>query len=312
MVNLTISTAILAQTHTAVSPSAQQKNKKNNVISPSATKSLRMQHAEALKLKADQAYNKSNYPKALHYLKEAYKVSKDARYVANQGIVLTDMKQYKAAIEAFEFFIASNPILSKKRSALQKINELRPEVKIISNPDQAEVFIKGQKQSLGTTPVKLRLIAGQYDIMIRKSGYDSLQTQLFVISGTPTLAQYKLLVNGASLTNEYTKPNHRSKSLHTGIKALLFLSSLGLITSGTSWFLTRDAVIERNESLQRANWNSAQDNANFYDSMTWTSFSFSMSSLVAAGIWWYLDQKPATRFQSNMSTSVQSLQLTTP
>ena len=191
-----------------------------------------------MKEKADEAYDRSDYNQALAFLKQAYKLSGDARYVANQGIVLTDMKQYKAAIEAFEFFIASKPALSKKRSALQKINELRPEVKIISEPSDAQVFIKGNHKPLGKTPVKVRLVAGEYKLTIRKAGYETLETQLFVIPGTPTLAQYKLLINGASLTSEFTNRNqsNTNKKLGTGVKALLLLSAIGFTASTGTCF----------------------------------------------------------------------------
>ena len=56
-------------------------------------------------------------------------------------------------------------------------------------------------------------------------------------------------------------------------------------------FLTRNSLVERNESLQRDDWTRAQKDADFYGNITWGTLGLSSGALLGAGIWWYLNQK---------------------
>jgi serine/threonine protein kinase len=69
----------------------------------------------------------------------------------------------------------------------QKINleSLAIGLKVISDPPGATVFINGAKQS-GQTPVVLPLAAGQYDIVMRLSGYSAYSSHVQVTDNVQT------------------------------------------------------------------------------------------------------------------------------
>jgi hypothetical protein len=69
----------------------------------------------------------------------------------------------------------------------QKINleSLAIGLKVVSDPPGANVFINGAKQS-GQTPVVLPLAAGQYDIVMRLSGYNAYSNHVQVTDNVQT------------------------------------------------------------------------------------------------------------------------------
>ena len=275
--------------------------------SPAELKRLREREQE-LKESADEAYNRRDYQEALDELQKAYVLTKNPRYIANQGLVFEDMKRYKEAVDALEFFIQTKPSKEKIRSAQQVINRLRPEVKIITDPPGALVQFKSKKTSSGETPLKLRLISGEHPMTLTADKYEPLSVTLFVIPDKPVLAQYKLRRIGWFGDDEIGGSTHQSKTSQrrwgTGVKALLILGGLGAGLSLTSWWLTRGALIERDASLNSAQWEIAQNDAKLFSQLSNMSIAVSIGALVGGVTWLYLSAPASsepTKIQTNLS-----------
>ena len=103
-----------------------------------------LEREKAYKAQADDEYNRGDYRRALVSLQKAYLISKKARYIANQGLVLERMQRYPDAIKALEYYLKTKPSVGMARSAQQVINRLRPEVKIETDPPGAEVPTLGR------------------------------------------------------------------------------------------------------------------------------------------------------------------------
>jgi len=150
----------------------------------------------------------------------------------------------------------------------QKINleSLAVGLKVVSDPPGANVFINGAKQS-GQTPVVLPLAAGQYDIVMRLSGYnpysshvqvtDNVQTELSVqmhakdtskeawanVSTTPKGAE--IVVDGTT-TSQYSPSRVQlSPGVHT-----ITLKMRGFQPSRTTVQVSEGGTVQVQASLK--------------------------------------------------------------
>lgn len=251
---------------------------------------------------ADEAYSQGDLTETLRQLKRAYQVRKNPRYLANQGLVLADFGRYQEAVKLLEEFIKTNPPLPKRKAAQAEIVLLKPEVQISSEPVGAEVYVSGSKKLLGTTPFKQNLISGEYRIVLQKEGYDPLRVSLFVSPGKPVLASYvlnsKLVITGPPLpsTQGHT-PSHfvtgqikQGRHDSIGPKALSILSASATLISVYSYFLTRDALIDREQSQTSIAWARAQGETEAYYQMSLVSASIASLSGLGAFGWWLYSQ----------------------
>ena len=301
------------------STSAQEKDYQVNPIhlQPSTEEEIR------IKGLADEAYSNGDLNATLKHLQAAYEVSKNPRYIANQGLVLADSGRYSEAIKALEYFINTNPPLPKLRSARAEINRLRPEVHLITTPPGASVTLTESKQSLGQSPITTHLVAGEHMITISKPGFDTQQIPLMIFPGKPISLQYTLIRRGrsldereqaslegaqqlndtplgppsseadASLSARLSAPASSAvKPLPAGAKQLLWVGVGASVFSGAAQLLARDAVITRDAASNRAAWERAQGEASVYHTLSLGSAALAVVSAVASGVWWVVSEAP--------------------
>ena len=253
-----------------------------------------LEKEKAYKAQADDEYNRGDYRRALVSLQRAYLISKKARYIANQGLVLEKMQRYPDAIKALEYYLQTKPSTEMARSAQQVINRLRPEVKIETDPLGAKVIVN--REILGVTPLTFRLIAGEHPLELSLRGYDKRKVTLFVIPGKPVFAQYKLDQSANAFNVDSTLS--KKESLPVTVRMNSWQSSgiaLGGLTLGLSaaslWF-TRAAIIDRNHALNQTSWEIAHSEAQLFHSLSYTSAGIGLSAIVGALSWWLLSDPP--------------------
>ncbi len=248
------------------------------------------QQEKELKEKADLAFSNGNIEESLTYLKQAYEINQNPRYLANQALMLIEIKKYQDALTLFEQFLATDPEKSKRDAALNHLNKLTPEVIISSDPEGVEI-LEGTKV-IGRTPLRKRLLAGNHDITLRKNGYETQNATLIVPFGKPAAAQYILDVQSKKGTAAPVPKQSQSNlpSLTTGPTTLLISSGLTLALSLGSIYLARDAVIHRNEAINRNIWDSQQRDAEFYYQASLISAVMSALSLGSGIAWWLLSE----------------------
>ena len=264
---------------------------------------LREPTQEELQFKtlADEAYSQGDLPETLRQLRRAYRVRKNPRYLANQGLVLADFARYKEAVELLEQFIKSNPPIPKLKAARAEIAILKPEVTITSEPPGVEILVSRGEERLGVTPFKGNLVSGEYRVTLKKAGYDPLRVSLFVSPGKPVVARYVLnsqlvltgppppsaLGLGGEVKGEVRplSSNQRSGD-RFGPQALSALSAGAALISACAYLFTREALIERDSSLTSADWSRAQGESEAYYQVSLASAGLaSLSGLGALG-WW--------------------------
>ena len=273
------------------------------------------------KSQADAAYARGDYRFALVSLQRAYLISKNPRYIANQGLVLEKMQRYSDAIKALKYYLLTSPPAELSRSAQQVIHRLSPEVKIETDPLGARVSIG--REFLGLTPLTLRLIAGEHPLELTLAGYDTRKVTLFVIPGKPVFAQYKLdqsvdvFSSGTLKTNEL-KTSSRPP-MNTIQSSAMILGGLTLGLSATSLWFTREAVIERDQATTRLSWELAQTEADLFSSITFTTASIGFTALLGGLSWWLLSPPESPRLlhphpgapRPRQRASVDAVELTT-
>ena len=254
-----------------------------------------LEREKAYKAQADDEYNRGDYRRALVSLQKAYLISKKARYIANQGLVLERMQRYPDAIKALEYYLKTKPSVGMARSAQQVINRLRPEVKIETDPPGAEVIVS--REAIGLTPLTFRLIAGEHPLELSLRGYDKRKVTLFVIPGKPVFAQYKLDQSidafDVDSTLSETNPLPKRVKMNSWQSSGLVLGGLTLSLSVASLWFTRAAIIERNQALNQTSWEIAHSEAQLFHSLSYTSAGIGLSAVVGALSWWLLSEPPA-------------------
>ena len=254
-----------------------------------------LEREKAYKAQADDEYNRGDYRRALVSLQKAYLISKKARYIANQGLVLERMQRYPDAIKALEYYLKTKPSVDMARSAQQVINRLRPEVKIETDPPGAEVIVN--REVIGLTPLTFRLIAGEHPLGLSLRGYDKRKVTLFVIPGKPVFAQYKLDQSIDAFNVDSALSEAKSLPKRAQMNSLqssgLVLGGLTLSLSVASLWFTRSAIVNRNQSLNQTAWEIADSEAQLFHSLSYTSAGIGLSAIVGALSWWLLSDPPS-------------------
>jgi tetratricopeptide (TPR) repeat protein len=242
-----------------------------------------------LKDQADQAFSKGNIEESLRFLQQAYEVNQNPRYLANQALMMIEIKKYQEALDLFEKFLATDPEKSKRDAALNHLNKLTPEVIITSDPDGVEI-LEGNKV-IGRTPMKKRFLAGNHEITLRKSGYETQNNTLIVPFAKPAAAQYTLDVQNKKASNTVqVQSKSNLPALTAGPTTLLISSGLALVLSVGSIYLARDSVINRNEAVARDIWVSQQKDAEFYYDTSLVSAAISAICLGSGIAYWLLSE----------------------
>ena len=262
---------------------------------------------KAFKAEADQEYAKGDYRRAQISLQKAYLISKNPRYIANQGLVLEKMKRYSDAIKALEYYLLTKPEPQMARSAQQVINRLRPEVKIVTDPPGAQVMLGSALK--GQTPLTFRLLAGEHPLELVLKNYDTRKVILFVTPGKPVFAQYKLdqSIKNFNAEVKQTKNDKRKRlPMNSWQSSSVILGSLSLGLSMTSFWLTRSAIVERNEARNQLSWQLAQSEVDLYSSLSYTTAGIGLSALVGGLSWWLMSEPERTKMVDPIQSSSNS------
>jgi hypothetical protein len=268
------------------------------------------------KSSADQAYSRGDYKETLVALQRAYLISKNPRYIANQGLVLEKLGRYQEAIQALEYFLLTNPPPDKARAAQQVISKLRPEVKFITDPPNAQIFLDGQLVTKGMTPLIIRVTAGKHPLELKLKGYETLKTTLFVLPGKPMLAQYKLYLGSESFVE--AKPTAQPNfflSLPPMTSAQVSGVTFGATSLGVSllsFLLSRGAVIERDSARTRVDWSTAHREAETFNRLSYSSAGVGLTILLGGLTWWMLSPDPSSTSSSSSTRPESSAQASTP
>lgn len=157
-----------------------------------------------LSLRGVACFEAKEYLKALIYYRKAYAISKSAVLRGGIGRSLQELGHPDLARQYFEGYLG---VASSATDGYQKIEQRleavrttlkndTSEVTITSAPGDAEVFVvlDGEYwEPLGTTPVKLRMLPGEYRLVFRKQDFMTREASLEVDGTDPTSLETELV-----------------------------------------------------------------------------------------------------------------------
>ncbi len=240
---------------------------------------------QAMKLKraADQAFVDGDYALALKRLRAAYAADPQPGFIANEGLVLEQMAEYRGAAEAFERFLATKPTAEKARAALKVLARIKPEVEVVTDPPGAEVrLVDGSARSLGKTPLRTRLVAGTYTMSLRLAGHAPAEIAIRVWPGR-ALSVRQALARESNVMADQVRPIDPKKKRRGGTKwgwVLLGGAAVAGGAAGAFYVLGDDAVSARDGARSGASWDEHQSDAELWNTSYLTAAGLAGAALV--------------------------------
>lgn len=237
---------------------------------------------DELKAKAAAAFGKRDFETALKHLKAAYALDPKPDLAGNIGFLQFQMGQFAEAAEALERFLASNPPVEKASKAQEMLDDVKPVIKLRSDPSGATVT--GRDGMVGRTPVDLRLLVGQHTFKLTKPGFEPLELKVKVkrnrsVPILRTLIPAETGPRKMDLTS--TEPVTPDKPTRAGPWIALAGTVVATAGSASFFFLTQDAIDQRDTARSGSAWDSHQVDAETWNTAMWTSVGV---AAVTAGV----------------------------
>ncbi len=253
-----------------------------------------------------------DYSGALEAFEESYRLSPKVLVQFNKAMCYKALYRYADAIKTFEQFLdgveerAHRKKVSWAKDALNELEELVGKLTILEAPDNARLSINDKV--VGMTPFRspLNLDPGRYHIDVSKPGFESLSTNITVVSGAQVRLRAVLtpLEETASGPVELAAPLAAEQTGEPmdgeeegGASALLISSiitgGLGIIAAGVGGYFIYERerdIQELDDANNAAEWNETAENATAREPGIAMAFVASGVLLTSAVILFVLDQ----------------------
>ena len=278
---------------------------------PLAAVEQREAEAARLKEEADAAFGAGRFMEALRLLQIAYKLHPDPGLIANQGLVLAKLGQIKRAVDKFELYLSFKPPPDKREMAELHVSRLKPEVILLTQPSGATVYLDGGEKPVGTTPMRVGIVAGSHFVQFRLDGYLPGQRGFDVKLGEPMKVELGLDKRAADdppppipVVVPPPKPVPATPVVqidippppppvpdHTWGWVSLGTGGVAAGTAGLFAILTVQALDERDGASSVAEHRHYNDRAQTYEMTTYATIGL---AAIAVGMGVYLLSDPAT------------------
>jgi len=155
------------------------------------------QLAKQLFEKGEQHYQQGEFAKALAFYKRAHTTYRHPAFIFNIAQCHRQLKQWTKALFFYRLFLSEQPAASNKVEVRRRIKQMAKKaaqqaaaskqvgrVSIITRPEGAAVRVdKFSGPAAGSTPVILRLSAGEHLVLLHKPGYEKVHKTVTVKSG---------------------------------------------------------------------------------------------------------------------------------
>jgi len=142
-------------------------------------------------------YQQGDFTKALGYYKRAHKTYRHPAFIFNIAQCHRQLKQWTKALFSYRLFLSEQPTSPNKAEVLRRIKQMEKKVadqvalskqvgriSIITQPEGAAVRVdKFSGPKAGTTPVILKVPAGEHLVLVEKKGYQKTHKTVTVKAG---------------------------------------------------------------------------------------------------------------------------------
>lgn len=215
---------------------------------------------EQLKSAADEAFRQGDTLRALAFLEQAYATDPQPGILASRGLMLERLGDFKRAAADFDAYLKTAPPPEKRTPIETSLRRIRPDLLIGSTPAGLVIHLDDAPEPLGTTPVKLPVLAGAH--LIRFSHADYLPGDLAVVVEPGQEAAVQLIaLSKPTAVGPAQSDNSQNQKL--GLTGLGIGAASGLL-GGTMFILMSSARDDRDTSTTRADWTRDDGRAEVY------------------------------------------------
>lgn len=274
-------------------PSANQQS------SPKKLSASEKQELASLMKAGSAAYERGEFERSLRYFKDAYELYPHPNLLYRIALAYEKLGEDEEALSHYRQFLAERP-KTKKRGRIEKTIEVierrmaqqASQIRIKTDPSQAVVFINDEVNGVaGTTPLELPISPGNYKIIIKKEGYETIEEPVDVPAGQTLVLNYALKSTGPvdDASSEASFPTGPVVLAGFGV-----LCGLGTFYAYGEYRDNSDQI-DRWDALKAQGaprpdgYNQAHDNMQFYGVMTWVAGAAAIGSLAGATFWWLGD-----------------------
>jgi hypothetical protein len=151
-------------------------------------RSKKGKRAEAVRLykQATKLYNEGRYGQAIKKFKRAYQIVKKPVLLFNIASSYERMGKFKLAVDYYRKYLTVCPEQEKNqtRAKIDNITNRSSELRVITSPTGAKVWINGKEQSQ-RTPASFSVSAGKVTLRVHKKGYESARRIFKAAYGKP-------------------------------------------------------------------------------------------------------------------------------
>lgn len=243
------------------------------------------------------AYDRGEFERALQHFRDAYDIYAHPDLLYRLGLAYEKLDEVEEAIRHYRMFLEEVPDAKERgrieatvRRLEKRLASEASQVRIKTNPAGATVFINDEINGpAGTTPIELPVSSGNYKIILKKEGHQTIEDVVDVPKGQTLVLNY-------ALTSTAPTPSDGDDGIDVPVGPVV-VAGVGLISLGSSLYFygkyteKRDQF-EEYEALKGTgqdrpdDYDEVLDDRNFYQGATWVSAGVGLGALTAATVWW--------------------------
>jgi hypothetical protein len=129
--------------------------------------------AESLHKKGIELFKKGKFEEAMQVFQAADALAKSPANTFNIATCLEKLGRYDDALEAYQDYMGMEGALEKERAqeSIDRILKIPAHLVLKSEPPGADVFLDGENQTAGTTPLKLEVKPGDHFVTMKKKSF---------------------------------------------------------------------------------------------------------------------------------------------
>lgn len=193
---------------------------------------------------AKDAYDRGEFQHSLKLFRQAYDTYPHPDLLYRIALCYERLGEDQQAVNFYRQFLEEAPE-AKERARVERTIEVieariaRSEIRVTSEPDGAVVFIDDEANGpAGTTPTALAIKPGNYQLIVKKDGYESIRELVTVSAGQSVQVRYQLTPLSASSESNARNPTvtDTDRPPRTGPSVkLITLATIGIAAGITSF-----------------------------------------------------------------------------
>jgi tetratricopeptide (TPR) repeat protein len=191
-----------------------------------------------------ESYDRGDFQESLRLFRQAYDTYPHPDLLYRIALCHERLGEDQQAVDYYRKFLEAAPE-AEERARVERTIEVieariaRSEIRVTSQPDGAVVYIDDEANGpAGTTPTALAIKPGNYQLIVKKDGYEPIRELVTVDPGQSVQVRYQLTplspVSESNANNPTVTDTERPRRTGPSVK-LITLATLGIAAGITSF-----------------------------------------------------------------------------